>query len=102
MKKLNLVPQGLEMGVRERQGTRSVAANVLCILANHLIYLMGSVHVRGAAVKSPGLIRSWWLIQEVSVQCKAMRDPPALGLLCQRRCKTKVLGVCGHGVLLWS
>lgn len=102
MKKLNLVPQELGMGVRERQGTRSVAANVLCILANHLVYLMGSVRAREAAVKSPGLIRSWWLIQEVSVQCKAMGDPLALGLLCQRRCKTKVLDVCGRGVLLWS
>lgn len=57
--------------------------------SNHLVCLMGSVLVWEAAVKSLGLIRNWWLIQEVSVLHKAMGDPLALGLSARGNAKLR-------------
>lgn len=50
---------------------------------------MGSVLVWETVVKSPGLIRNWWLTQEVSVLRKAMGDPLALGLSARGDAKPK-------------
>ena len=73
--------------------------------SNHLVCLMGSVLVWEAAVKSPGLLRNWWLIQEVSVLCKAMGDPLALGLSARGDAKPRCwvfvdMGSC-YSLRLW-